>query len=536
MRIGWLNKEISDRTIGEIYLYKLSVLFFFCTNVYGQQIARTYDLRSDKDSTKYFVGFGARDNTSVGHTFVVFGHEDEQKRASVIDLKGFYPEHAGAPIDNAKIINEIENSDYHIPDYSYVIFQVEKKDYLNARLLLKDLESNPGLYVILGSNCVQFVEKMIGMLGINPPSSALTFPYTYMTKFVDQLETSGLEYKGSNLLKVDKDSQLLYVYENKNDVQNSVFRYTGFGIFVYGETKNGKWDGPILVDFSLLGKEELQHWNNGVLDATKTEVIREGINTGGFFANYATPQEWKYSDGSKRRINIDTLTGNKISAAFENENWICEEVYANDFAYRSKCKTRDNSQSAEGDMQVIIEDGLIKNVVSSDNYILTTPTSRFQGSCHYRQKKTYCKGTINYANGDIYTGEMLDFKYHGWGKYSHVEQCRKFLGIRIGNCNNFTLEGSWSSGIFDMDPSGQRIPRTSPSDAVPDPKKLNWDVDFPTKPENDFTHIPQPSPEPNPSTPPQDPPVEPRQDQKAKKPPKIKPNNAVFMNGRWILL
>lgn len=381
------------------------------------------DLRSDSKNPKYFAGFGVRTNTFTGHTFVIFGRENPDKMVSEIELRGFYP--ANGIFDGDGVIKD-EFKEFilkkYIPNYDWLIFTIEESDYANAKSVLSILESNPNHYNIVESNCVNLVQDILGRIGIKGPSAIGETPYSYLRASLGELSTTGLLYKGESLIKMINDGATTAIYQDTINPDNSVVRMTGFGGFQLGKTKNGQLDGYVLTDMGE-GGELLFFYNEGIIDFGKTKVIRKAaLEMGGAFVNLETPIVETYPDGSKRTIDKDPTTGNKLHSVFESPSWRCEETYSDDFSYFQIC-TRSDGATSESDGKIIFEDELIKYVPSSNRCKLSFPNDyTYEGSCEYKDRAIYSKGILKYSNGDTYEGELVNWKYNGWGKYTHTEE------------------------------------------------------------------------------------------------------------------
>lgn len=473
--------------------------------VCGQEIKSLIDLRGEPDNPKYYIGFGVRTNTATGHSFVILGRENSNTRACEIELPSFYPANDGWPLDDGRIIQEFQSMNY-VSDYNHLIFIVDERDYANAKVAVDDAQLNPSLYNIISSNCADLVATVIGRIGIKVPSTTLRTPFKHLRNTVDQLNNGGLQYKRDGLLRTENSGQTTVILEDFNNPESSVARTTGFGGFMYGKFTNGKFDGAVLNDNgNALGKL-IFYYNQGQVDFSRTEIIDEGtmIANGRLFTNYNTPLIESYADGSKRTIEIDVRTGNKVSSIFETVNWTCNEYYTSDFTFYQDCNSVDG-KTAKGDMQIIVEDNVLKVVPKTDRFEWTTAHFTFKGSSYYRDKKIYSNGRFIFSNGDTYEGQLENWKFNGSGRYEHRESCTSFLGIRFGNCNSFINIGTWSNGNFE----GHTTQPVNPQQGVVNAGEFTIDLPAPntnatsTKPATD----PAPSPTPSAVTP--DPPVAP---------------------------
>ena len=455
------------------------------------QIHQVIDLRSQSDNPKYFVGFGVRTNTTSGHTFIITGRENPQKMVSEIDLKGFYPV-SNPIVDDAVIKNEFEEKHF-ISNYHHVIFVVDQADYVNARLMITDFEQNPGHYNFVFDNCLNFVNTVIGRIGVLLPAPLLMAPYDYIKGIVNQLSNPGLHYKETAYIKLVPDgfSTTTQILADLNDLSNSAFRITSPSVFQFGRFKNGLFDGYVVTDMGPGGIYDF-FYNAGVPDPTKALILKDGQNgMGGSFTNYNSPvTESPTREGIVRTTVVDPTKGNKVSSTYSYNEWTCNESYFNDTSLFSVCTTQTGAR-IEGDKKLIVEDNYLTYVFNTNRMKMIFESFTFDGSAVYKDRKLYATGHIQFSNGDTYDGDLVNWVYEGKGTYTHPGKTATVFGkpLPFGwGKDPYTTIADWVNGK----PAGGANMAPAPSQAVNDP---SW-YQMPAPPAIQPSLIPPPAVDP----------------------------------------
>ena len=197
-----------------------------------------------------------------------------------------------------------------------------------------------------------------------------------------------------------------------------------------------------------------------------------------------SPTETNYKDGSRRTTQTNEKgqpisseyngsDGSKVFAKFQNgkplsanfkfrdgkeiniEKYYDESeesgygrITAKDFTYVGEIKSLAPWGKGEMNYQQTRMVGEFKNGrMEGSNCTVSRPEFTFTGSVSNDDVHSYQTGSVTFANGDTYEGNLRDYVLHGWGTYVHDEHCSGW-----GNCNSFTIRDNFQNGKSNMRP------------------------------------------------------------------------------------
>lgn len=134
----------------------------------------------------YKLAFCARDNTLVGHAFVVWGKEDDVAKASSQAAFGFYPEGGSktvfGTVPGTIAAEGFTESVKFISDR--LIVTVDKKSWDDTAKLREQWKTSD--YNLFEKNCIHFTEAVAVKAGLKvPETKALEKPAAFMKRLIE---------------------------------------------------------------------------------------------------------------------------------------------------------------------------------------------------------------------------------------------------------------------------------------------------------------------------------------------------------------
>ena len=298
-----------------------------------------------------------------------------------------------------------------------------------------------------------------------------------------------------------------YSGEFKNGVYHGNGKRVTENYTYTGEFKNGKPNGQGVLQNRKDNYELNGMFVNGRIEG-RVKKISDGGNKNSSYTikngDYISPIETKYRDGSTETIITDSkgtkssseykgVDGTNVTLKYSNEkpsqahyklsngkDILIDKFYdGNSDSGHGTVTTKDYSYV--GDLKLLQFHGKGVLIIGQDKWEgdfingraegtvrVTKGDLVFDGQIWYDQKHSYQKGTVRFANGDTYQGELRNFVIHGNGIFSHTEPPpRKILFFRIGNSNSYTV--TYNNFDSEKVASVMAPPRPiSPAEAFPD--------------------------------------------------------------------
>lgn len=146
-----------------------------------------YELQTD--SAKHFLVLASLNpsltKVKPGHAFIILGKEDEKKKSTVFEARGFYPKSKVKGVfsfafETLGIIKEEENI---ISDYSLSLeISAETHEKIKALFVAWDSKT----YTLTNRDCISFVDEVIQTIEIlhAPERNKIDFPSTFLKNLV----------------------------------------------------------------------------------------------------------------------------------------------------------------------------------------------------------------------------------------------------------------------------------------------------------------------------------------------------------------
>jgi hypothetical protein len=165
----------------------LSAFFVLAVSAPCVAVTKQIDARnaSTADVSAYYIVFCARAGNRVGHAFVAWGVEDNERAVSRQVAYGFYPEEGRGVFGSVpgEIRNEAFNDKTALLT-DRLIVRVTKEQYGTALAVYPRWETTE--YRLFTTNCVAFTADVARTLGLRvPKNTSMTFPSEFITRLVE---------------------------------------------------------------------------------------------------------------------------------------------------------------------------------------------------------------------------------------------------------------------------------------------------------------------------------------------------------------
>lgn len=126
------------------------------------------DLRANNENLRQTITFSA-ESEGVGHAFIVWQKEDDQKKMTTREVLGFYPDKDKSVIDFGKP-GQIMDDKRTKAEFAFIV-DVDAEHYDKALRVLERWRS-AGNYTLGFSDCTTFVGEVASAIGLNTPLRA----------------------------------------------------------------------------------------------------------------------------------------------------------------------------------------------------------------------------------------------------------------------------------------------------------------------------------------------------------------------------